>query len=425
MRRGPARAVTYAVVTVLLMIALRFTPVLPEHPAAEVLQQGDTSSVPAVQRPWSRVERLNRGETLIGLLKRAGVGDQAAQEVIRAATASAVDARYLRAGMPVEMTADSVGESPRELVFHLGIDRLLRMTRTAAGWSGTEERLPWTTDTVVVGGTIHSNLYQAMDSSAASFFPAHAKDELAWALADIFEYKVDMSRDLQEGDQFHALVERMVGPEGITKVGKVLAANFSLSGSDVAAIRFESGSASARYYDAAGKTLRAQFLRAPLEFRRISSTFGSRFHPILGRWKNHKGTDYAASSGTPVRAIGDATVIRAGWSGGYGNMLELRHRNGYITRYGHLRAFAKGVRAGSRVEIGQTVAYVGTTGLSTGPHLHFEVLVGGVQRDSRVSLKSTSGEPIGRSERGRFDQRREQMLAMLAGTPGVVRLAAR
>ena len=425
MRRGPARAVTYAVVTVLLMIALRFTPVLPEHPAAEVLQQGDTSSVPAVQRPWSRVERLNRGETLIGLLKRAGVGDQAAQDVIRAATASAVDARYLRAGMPVEMTADSAGESPRELVFHLGIDRLLRMTRTAAGWSGTEERLPWTTDTVVVGGTIHSNLYQAMDSSAASFFPAHAKDELAWALADIFEYKVDMSRDLQEGDQFHALVERMVGPEGITKVGKVLAANFSLSGSDVAAIRFERGSASARYYDAAGKTLRAQFLRAPLEFRRISSTFGSRFHPILGRWKNHKGTDYAASSGTPVRAIGDATVIRAGWSGGYGNMLELRHRNGYITRYGHLRAFAKGVRAGSRVEIGQTVAYVGTTGLSTGPHLHFEVLVGGVQRDSRVSLKSTSGEPIGRGERGLFDQRREQMLAMLAGTPGVVRLAAR
>ena len=106
-------------------------------------------------------------------------------------------------------------------------------------------------------------------------------------------------------------------------------------------------------------------------------------------------------------------------------MLELRHRNGFVTRYGHLRAFAKGVHAGSRVEIGQTVAFVGTTGLSTGPHLHFEVLVGGVQRDSRVALKSTSGEPIGRAERGVFEQRRESMLAMLAGSPGVVRLAAR
>ena len=425
MRRKLPRLAAYGVVTLLLMVALRYTPALREHPAAEVLQLGDSGRAPVVPRPWSRTERLNRGETLIGLLKRAGVSDQAAQEVVRAATASAVNARFLRAGMPVDLTADSAGDSPREMVFHLGVDRLLRMKRSATGWAGVEERLPWTTDTVVVGGTIHSNLYQAMDSSAARFFPAHAKDELAWAIADIFEYKVDMSRDLQVGDSFRVLVERAVGPEGITKVGKVLAANFSLSGSNVSAIRFDGASSKAQYYDASGKTLRAQFLRAPLEFRRISSTFGSRFHPILGRWKNHKGTDYAASSGTPVRAIGDATVIRAGWSNGYGNLLELRHRNGFVTRYGHLRAFAKGIHQGARVDIGQTVAYVGTTGMSTGPHLHFEVLVGGVQRDSRVALKSTSGEPIARAELGAFEQRREKMLATLAGSPGVVRLASR
>jgi murein DD-endopeptidase MepM/ murein hydrolase activator NlpD len=208
-------------------------------------------------------------------------------------------------------------------------------------------------------------------------------------------------------------------------VGKVLAASFSLSGSDISAVRFESKHASAQYYDADGKSMRAQFLRAPLEFRRISSTFGSRFHPILGRWKDHKGTDYAASSGTPVRAIGDAVVLRAGWAGGYGNMLELRHRNGYVTRYGHLRGFAKGVRAGARVNIAQTVAYVGTTGRSTGPHLHFEVLVGGVQKDSRVALRSIAGEPLARAERGAFDLRRNQLLASLNGTTGIVRLAAR
>jgi murein DD-endopeptidase MepM/ murein hydrolase activator NlpD len=327
--------------------------------------------------------------------------------------------------MPVEFTADSAGADPSELVFHLGVDRLLKMRRIGTTWAGTEERLPWTTDTVAVGGTIHANLYQAMDSSAAQYFPAHAKDELAWALADIFEYRVDMSRDLQEGDQFKALVERQVGPGGVTRVGKVLAATFSLSGNDVSAVRFDSKTASAQYYDADGKSLRAQFLRAPLEFRRISSTFGSRFHPILGRWKDHKGTDYAASSGTPVRAIGDAVVLRAGWAGGYGNVLELRHRNGYITRYGHLRGFAKGVRAGVRVNIAQTVAYVGTTGRSTGPHLHFEVIVGGVQKDSRVALKSIAGEPLARSERGAFELRRTQLLASLNGTAGVVRLAAR
>ena len=423
MKRFAVRAITYVVVALLVVVALRYTPELPDRRPADVLQQGD-AFVSRAPRPWSQVHKLNRGETLLGLLKRAGVGDQAAQEVVRAATASAVNTRYLRAGMAMDVTADSAGETPRELVFHLGIDRLVRMTRTAAGWVGNEEKLPWKTDTVVVGGTIHANLYQAMDSSAATFFPDHAKDELAWALADIFEYRVDMSRDLQDGDNFHALVERLVGPEGIVKVGKILAANFSLSGSDLSAIRFESKEG-AQYYDSTGKSLRAAFLRAPLEFRRISSTFGSRYHPILQRWRAHKGTDYAASSGTPVRAIGNAVVVRAGWSNGYGNLLELRHPNGYVTRYGHLRAFARGVHAGSRVAIGETVGYVGMTGLATGPHLHFEVLIGGQQRDSRVALKSTTGFPIGRAERDAFESQRTGLLAMLSGNEGVVRLAQR
>ena len=425
-----ARATTYLVVALLLVLALRFTPELPEHRPAEVLQQGtalgDSTREARTPTPvLARREQLERGETLIGLLKRAGVSEDAAMQVVRAATASALNTRYLRAGMAVDVTSDSAGESPSQLVFHLGVDRLLRLQRSDSGWSGSEERIPWTTDTVVVGGTIHANLYQAMDSTAAAFFPGHSKDELAWALADIFEYKVDMSRDLQDGDRFRALVEREVTPNGATRIGKVLAASFSLSGSDVSAVRFDGGSSSASYYDENGKSLRAQFLRAPLEFRRISSTFGRRFHPILGTWKSHKGTDYAAAPGTPVRAIGDAQVVRAGWGGGYGNVLELRHRNGYVTRYGHLRGFAKGIRPGVRVEIGQTVAYVGTTGLSTGPHLHFEVLVNGEQRDSRTALRSTAGEPLSPSERSSFDQLRSRLLASLDGTQGVVRLATR
>lgn len=427
MKQPSVRATGYIGVALLVVAALRFTPELPDtHRAADVLQQGSPTGRPAgvVQR-LSRTERLNRGETLIGLLKRAGVTEQSAKEVVRAATASAIDTRFLKAGMPVEFTADSAGVEPTEMVFHLGVDRLLRMRRSGGAWSTSEERLPWTTDTVSVGGTISATLYQAMNESAAAFFPGRGKDELTWALADIFEYRVDMSRDLQVGDSFKALVERSVGPGGITKVGKVLAATFTLSGTEISGIRYESRTASAQYYDAQGKSLRAQFLRAPLEFRRISSTFGNRYHPILGRMKAHKGTDYAARQGTPIRAIGDAVVIRAGWAGGYGNMLELRHRNGYVTRHGHLRGFASGIRPGVRVAIGQTVGYVGTTGRSTGPHLHFEVLVGGVQRDSRTALKSTAGEPLGRAEMAAFMARREQMLASLNGNTGVVRLASR
>jgi murein DD-endopeptidase MepM/ murein hydrolase activator NlpD len=428
LKKRPARATAYLTVALLVLVALRYTPELPDTPAAGVLQQGSPVAVANFVAPpavASRTEKLNRGETLIGLFKRVGISDESAKEIVRAATSTAIEPRYLQAGMPVEFSGDSAGTEPKELVFHLGIDRLLRMRRSAQGWVGTEEHLPWQTDTVVVGGTINSNLYQAMDASASQYFPARSKDELTWALADIFEYRVDMSRDLQVGDQFRALVERSVGPGGITKVGKVLAASFTLSGSEISAVRFESKSASPQYYDATGRSMRAAFLRAPLEFRRISSTFGNRFHPILGRWKSHKGTDYAAAPGTPVRAIGDGVVVRAGWGGGYGNVLELRHRNGYVTRYGHLRGFAKGIRPGVRVNIAQTVAYVGTTGLSTGPHLHFEVLINGVQHDSRVALKSVAGDPILRSEKAAFDARREQLLASLSSAPGVVRLASR
>ena len=434
MTRKPfrARASLYITVALLVLVALRYTPELPDTPAGSVLQQGNAlpaataaivDSTPSAPEP--RIEKLNRGETLIGLFKRVGLSDQAASAIVRAASANALDARYLKAGMPVEFTAEAADSEPTQLVFHLGIDRLLRMTKTADGWTGTEERLPWTTDTVAVGGTIHANLYQAMDSSAANFFPGHAKDELAWALADIFEYRVDMSRDLQDGDRFRALVERQVGPGGITRVGKVLAADFNLSGSDVSAVLFDSRNASPQYYDASGKSLRAQFLRVPLEFRRISSSFGTRYHPILKRWKTHAGTDYAANAGTPVRAVGDAIVVRAGWAGGYGNLIELRHPNGYRTRYGHLRAFAKGIHVGARVNISQTIGYVGTTGLSTGPHLHFEVIVNGQQRDSRVALKNISGTPIASSERAAFNARRELLLGSLDQQSGVVRLALR
>jgi murein DD-endopeptidase MepM/ murein hydrolase activator NlpD len=424
------RVTLYLTVALLVLVALRYTPELPDNRPGDVLQQGEALAASAVAdsvsaAPEPRVEKLNRGETLIGLFKRVGLSDQVASDIVRAATAKAIDARYLKAGMPVEFTADSAGDDPKELVFHLGIDRLLRMRRSEQGWVGVEERLPWTTDTVVVGGTIKSTLYQAMDEGAAQYFPARAKDELTWALADIFEYRVDMSRDLQEGDRFRALVQRQVGPGGVTRVGKVLAADFTLSGSDVSAVLFDSKSASPQYYDAQGKSLRAQFLRVPLEFRRISSGFGTRYHPILKRWKTHEGTDYAASAGTPVRAVGDAVVVRAGWAGGYGNLIELRHPNGYHTRYGHLRAFAKGIRPGAHVAISQTIGYVGTTGLSTGPHLHFEVIVNGKQRDSRVALKNISGVPIPNGERAAFEEQRTRLLASLNGTNGVVRLAAR
>ena len=266
-------------------------------------------------------------------------------------------------------------------------------------------------DTLTVSGVIQSSLFSALDKSGDASLPRSARTELAFSLADIFEYRVDMSKDLQVGDKFHILVERLQRPNGSIIVNRILGARIAVSGNEIDAIRFDSHAASGEYFDATGKSLRASFLRAPVTFRRISSIFGGRRHPVLGIWRQHKGTDYAAAMGTPVRSIGDGVVIFAGWKGGYGNVIDIRHRNGFVSRYGHLRSFAKGIHTGSHVGIGSTIAAVGMTGLATGPHLHFEILVNGVQRDPRIALQMKGGEPLPSSERGVFQQVRSKTLS--------------
>ncbi|MFI5310059.1 MAG: M23 family metallopeptidase [Gemmatimonadales bacterium] len=282
----------------------------------------------------------------------------------------------------------------------------------------------WTADTIVVHAVIRSNLYNALDAGAASQLPKATRTTLAWSVADIYEYRIDMSRDLRDGDAVRVEFERLRGPGGDVKVGNVLAAGIERRGTEIQAIRFAPrGSSRAEYYDEAGRSLRAAFLRAPLSFRRISSVFGMRKHPILGEWRAHKGTDYAAASGTPVRSIGDGVVVFAGARSGYGNSIDVRHPNGFVTRYGHLRGFAEGTRAGVRVTMGRTIGFVGMTGLATAPHLHFEVIVRGVQRDPASALAGEVGVPLPRGDVAQFEKVRRRASAMLEQAEGPVRAA--
>jgi murein DD-endopeptidase MepM/ murein hydrolase activator NlpD len=396
--------------------ALVATPRLPARGA------GPAGASP-IKGDRERVDTLRFGEPVARLLERGGVPKHHTADIIRAAP---IDERRIPGGIPVTFRSPAHPDSsPSEIVLQIAIDRFVRLSRGATGWSGALERLPWTTDTIVVAGPIRTTLYEAVKDGAGSALPMRARVELAWTLADIFEYRVDMSRDLQPNDGFRALVERSRTSSGAVRLGKVLAASFDLSGSRLAAVRFSSARVSGAYFDQTGKSMRAAFLRAPLEFRRISSVFGLRRHPILGVWKKHRGTDYAARSGTPVRSVGDGVVVRAGWAGGYGRVLEIRHHGAIVSRYAHLRGFARGVRPGARVSIAQTVAYVGSTGLSTAPHLHFEVLVGGVQRDPRVALTQRGGLPVPATERARFDTTRTLLLAALNGTPRTEAVAVR
>ena len=413
-----ARVIAYGTVIALGAIAVAFTPPLPDpHPVARVLATGPRPPV------WHlRHDTLGRGETLNTLLARAGLRTQDAASILRSVTA--LDHRRAPAGLALTVRTLEPDSVPSELVFQLAIDRILTVRRSDSGWVSTDEKLPWTTDTVAVSGKIVSTLYDALDD-AETDLPPSSRAELAWTIADIYEYRVDMSRDLQQNDVFRVLVERQRGPQGAVRIGTVLAATFTVGGSELQAVRHVGAEGRPGYYDQDGKSMRAAFLRAPLQFRRISSVFGMRRHPILGVWRRHAGTDYAASQGTPVRSVGDGVVIFAGRKGGYGNAIEVRHRNGFVSRYGHLRGFAKSVRRGTRVGIGQTIGYVGMTGLATAPHLHFEVLVGGVQRNPRVALAMKGGEPLPASERTAFARTRGELIARLDQATGPVRLAAR
>ncbi len=385
---------------------------LPERPAGAVL---DGTAREVARARWrTRTDTLHRGEQVATVLERAGIPAPEAAAALRAARV--LDARRIRAGTAVT-TRVHPDSGPAEIVFHLAIDRLVRLSRRpGAAWDEREERLPWSTDTVVVDGVVTSTLTAALQAGARAFPPA-IRTEVAYALADILEYRVDLSRDLRQGDSVRMLIERQQAPNGLVRPGNIIAARVTIDGRPVETVRFTQRDRPA-YFDGDGKAMRSAFLRAPLAFRRISSVFGMRRHPILGVLRAHQGTDYAAAAGTPVRALGDGRVIFAGWKGGYGRVVEIRHRNGFVTRYGHLRGFAKGVRAGVSVGIANTIGYVGATGLATAPHLHFEVLVGGRHRDPRQVLRNTAGEPLAEAFRPAFLSIKSRVFALMDASAG-------
>src|SRR5687767_7572217 len=394
MSQGKARAIAYGVVALFGVAAVLFTKPLPPGPrAASVL----TPAAAPVLPPWrERHDTVRTGETIVGVLARGGLSEVIAREALKAA--KTLDPRRIPAGMRLVTRAPQHDTIPTEVILRLAVDRILHLNRGDSGWTAREEKLPWTIDTVVVSGTITSTLGDAMEDAARDLLPASARQQLVYTLAeDIVEYRVDMSRDRQVGDRFDVVTQRRRlghGLDQVTRIDTVFGATMTLSGKTTQAVLFRSAKVAGIYFDQDGKPMRSGFLRNPVSFRRISSGFGMRRHPILGTMRAHQGTDYAANSGTPIRAIGDGTVIRAGWHNGYGNVVDIRHANRYVSRYGHMKGFAKGIYAGARVAREQIIGFVGSTGLSTAPHLHFEVLVNGEQRNPRVVLANISAGPV-------------------------------
>ena len=339
---------------------------------------------------------LGRRETLSDVLARGGVTGRDYAEFL--AAAKSLPVRRLRPGLKFELRRLKTESVASRVTVRLSPERRLTVVRREgdAGWVETLEAIPWAITRLRVTGTIESSLYDALDKAMPdSFLPAGERRQLAWAIADVYDWEVDFSRDIRPGDRFTVLLERLESAEGERRFGRILAARVDVARTPQYAFYFEDADAGVTgFYDERGRSLRRAFLRAPLQFRRVSSGFGSRYHPLLHTWRHHEGVDFAAPYGTPVRATADGIVTRVGREDdGYGNVIDLRHANGIRTRYGHLSAFALGLHPGERVEQGETIGYVGSTGLSTGPHLHYEFLVNGRPTNPRRKDMS-AGKPV-------------------------------
>jgi murein DD-endopeptidase MepM/ murein hydrolase activator NlpD len=365
------------------------------------------------------LDTLRRGETVSELLARHKI---AGIDFHRLDPSLALNPRRLRPGLVFSFLHHEGDTTPSRIMVRTSPEQRVTFSRASQGWAAQAQPIQWRSEEVRMEGAIDNSLYEALDAGVSDEqLDAANRQRLAWELADVYAWEIDFTRDIHPGDRFQVVYERMISEDGEVRIGRVLASDLTISGKSLTAFRFgDDNGASAPYYDAEGHSLRRAFLRAPVEFRRISSRFSSaRFHPVLGLTRRHEGTDYAAAPGTPVMAAGDGVVLRAGWAGGYGNLIELRHLNGITTRYGHLRGFARNIRRGVRVSQGQTIGYVGSTGLATGPHLHYEFRENGVARDSR-RVNLGNGIPVMSADRTRFDQERERLLTLLHQSPASV-----
>jgi murein DD-endopeptidase MepM/ murein hydrolase activator NlpD len=416
MRIAPHAVTAVAALTVALFAGRAYQPaqaeVVPPPSAAQLAMLEAnalaTASAPdGLTAPEAVPVQIRRGETFEEAVRRTGIAPEEASAVA-ATLSNAVDVTAMRAGQKFE-TAISRPRGGRGdarligLTMRTGPATQVTVSRSFDGalrLRALEERV--THETVVLSGKVEGSLSRTARRGGV---PA----DITRVAGRLFSHKFDMDRDIQSNDQFTYVFGRTV-----TEAGRTIATDGLLYAElkGVAFYRFQpAGAKEAQYFDATGKNTRSAFMRTPLERGfRVSSSFGFRRHPIAGYRKMHQGIDFAAGSGTPVVAPADGVVVEARRWGGYGNWLRIRHSNGLESGYGHLSRYGSGIRAGQRVRQGQVVAYVGSTGASTGPHLHYEIWRNG-QRINPAGIRTEEGTVLAgadlaafRAEKARIDR---------------------
>jgi murein DD-endopeptidase MepM/ murein hydrolase activator NlpD len=379
--------------------SLNHAPPLPEETAP-------AQKAPAPLQPEEpRVQaKLKRGETLLALLARHGIESRSAHELLEKVRPF-FNPRKLTPGRTVEFVLDPKDQKVEAMELRIR-DKIVRANALPDGWSVERLTIPSIRETRVVAGTIEANLYTS--ALSAGLRPAHVA-----LLEEIFKYDIDFTSDFTPGDDFAALLEEIRYDDGRQVPRQVLAAGLEANGARHRAFYFVSKGGKGAYYDEDGKGLRNAFLRAPLSFTRISSSYNlARRHPIFRTVRPHLAIDYAAPAGTPVVAIGAGKVSFSGWRPGYGNLVEIRHTAGYSSRYGHFSRIARGVRRGTEVRAGDVIGFVGQTGHATGPHLHFEFLQAN-KKINFLAAKLPRTERLSGTELERFLLERDRRMAKL------------
>lgn len=373
-----------------------------------------THAEPEQEISSAREFTVKSGDSLSLLFQRAGLRDRDLYELFNANA----DTKELRRIMPGEVISFKLTDDGRldELVYVKSELSSLQFTRTEKGFESKKlEREP-EVQIAFRNATISSSLFVAGKNAGLA-------SNMVMQLANIFAWDIDFAQDIRRGDQFKVMYEEKFIDGKKIGNGAILAVEFVNQGKTYKAVRYTDKEGDTNYYSPTGESMRKAFLRMPVDFARISSHFNlNRKHPVLHTIRAHKGTDYAAPRGTPIKAAGDGRVIHASAKGGYGNTVILQHGQGYQTLYAHMHNFGKGIQPGVRVRQGQIIGYVGTTGLSTGPHLHYEFHVNGVPRNPMtVDLPKTVA--ILDSEKTRFKAHTQALVAQLDQYETSTRLA--
>lgn len=378
-------------------------PTVAELPAAEPATTARTLTV----RP---------GDTLGRLLTKAGI-DLAEAEPALSALTSLFPANALQPGQELVLRQDpGQDDSLIGLEIESRPGHVVTVSRSNGGWTAQEMRAEQQRHLVLARGEVNGALF---DSLQAAGLPSN----LALGLVRVLAHEIDFQRDLQPGDGFAVLFERFRDADGqFLRNGEVVHAEFQLSGRHLSIWRYETADG-ADWYDDTGRSLRHTFLRTPLDGARATSGFGIRHHPVLGFTRMHQGIDFAAPAGTPVYAAADGVVEQIGTANGYGRMVTLRHAGGTETRYAHLSAFARGLKRGSRVRQGDVIGKVGSSGLATGPHLHYEIIIAGRPVNPATAQAEASAQLTGR-DLANFMAERQSLQTWLARLEPMQEVAA-